>query len=153
MGTNVGPSQKRRGTQRILEKQGTSEGPACSSPTPRSTPGPQLGSLTLRPSVEPHSPPRPTPPNIGPNPLASREMAGGGWPGMTAPREAAKPALLPEANGRHDTERRRAKLSLGGKLDSLSGRSVGTCPKFCPWGLPEESEGTGAGWEGWSVAL
>lgn len=74
---------------------------------------------------------------------------------MTAPKEAAKPALPPEANGRHDTERRRAKLLLGGKLDSLSRPSVGTCPKFCCWDLPEDSEGLGWGcmWEVVSSSL
>lgn len=64
---------------------------------------------------------------------------------MTALREAAKPALPPEANGRHDTERRRAKLLLGGKLDSLSRPSVDTYLKFGSCDLSEDSEGTGVG--------
>lgn len=64
---------------------------------------------------------------------------------MTAPREAAKPALPPEANGRHDTERRRAKLLLGGKLDSLSRPSVDTYPKFGSCDPSEDSEGIGGG--------
>lgn len=62
---------------------------------------------------------------------------------MIALREAAKPTLPPEGNGRHDTERRRAKPLLGGKLDSLSRPSVGTRPQFCSCYLPEDSEGTG----------
>lgn len=89
-----------------------------------------LGSLIPRPSAEPYSPLFQLHHTLGLTSWLPGKWQIGTEPKVTAPRKVVKAALSPEASGRNNTERKRAKQCPRGILDSVQSVS-GHSPKFC----------------------